>query len=553
MSVWGLDLGTTNSGLARWNAGARRAELIELPRICRRADALGAEELGAGRMVPSCIVALEPDLRVKIGRLPLLRDWVFIGEEAEIGRPAHEPNAIWPTPSYCPSFKAALARDPLFPVAHVGRKPVSAREAARLYVRELLDEVQQVTGERIRDIVVASPIDSFESYRAELRAVLESAGIRTVRFVDEPVAAAIGYGVGLDKPREVVVVDIGGGTCHVARVRLSPRGVDAGGCEVLAKEGHPIGGDTVDRWILDAVAERAGIRLDDGVNDETTILWRRSMLAEARRVKEALHVGEEATFTLFAPEELRGLKARATALSGQRWTAADLTGVLEARGLYSLLEGQLARVARGGASDVLLIGGSTLLPGIYPRLEAHFGRDAIRAWQPFEAVALGAAAFGGGDLRLSDFIVHDYALVTHARGGGAKAHTVVVPRGTPVPCADVWHRQLVPACPLGEPETLFKLLVAEIGHNDEAGVKFGWDAGGGLRPLDRDTDGVVVVPLNEANPTLGTIDPPHQPSDNKPRLDVRLGVNAERWLIATVTDLRTQRVLMKGQPVVRLL
>jgi hypothetical protein len=58
--------------------------------------------------------------------------------------------------------------------------------------------------------------------------------------------------------------------------------------------------------------------------------------------------------------------------------------------------------------------------------------------------------------------------------------------------------------------------------------------------------------LNAASPTLSYLDPPHSPRDRRPRLEIAFGVNAERWLIATVRDLLTQRELMREEPVVRL-
>ena len=61
------------------------------------------------------------------------------------------------------------------------------------------------------------------------------------------------------------------------------------------------------------------------------------------------------------------------------------------------------------------------------------------------------------------------------------------------------------------------------------------------------------MPLNDANPTLGTLNPPHPPSDRSPRLDLSFGVSDERWLIATVRDLKTGKVLLEREPVVRLL
>jgi hypothetical protein len=150
--------------------------------------------------------------------------------------------------------------------------------------------------------------------------------------------------------------------------------------------------------------------------------------------------------------------------------------------------------------------------------------------------------------------VHDYAFVTHDLRSGEPRHTIVVPRGTRFPTPpDLWKRQVVPTCSLGEPETVFKLLICEIARDDGGERRFVWDAAGDLHKVGgasgRDE---VVVPLNAASPTLGYLDPPHSPSDRRPRLEIAFGVNAERWLVASVVDLRTRRELMREEPVVQL-
>jgi len=205
-----------------------------------------------------------------------------------------------------------------------------------------------------------------------------------------------------------------------------------------------------------------------------------------------------------------------------------------------------------------MTGGSTLLPGVYGVFESRFGRDRVRAWQPFEAVALGGCVHSADRLAPVDTIINDYALLTHSRDAAQAAlHTVIVPRGTRFPTApDFWSRALVPTCALGEPERVFKLVVCEIGRGDVE-RRFTWDADGRLHAVGggggEASPAPVVVPLNASNPTLGELDPPHPPDDPRPRLQVGFGVNAERWLCATVHDLRTGRPLMQGEPVVRLL
>jgi hypothetical protein len=206
--------------------------------------------------------------------------------------------------------------------------------------------------------------------------------------------------------------------------------------------------------------------------------------------------------------------------------------------------------------DVLLVGGSTLLPEIFSTFARDFGRDRVRYWLPFEAVAYGAAIFAADRVHTSDFILHDYALLTHDAASGAAGHTVIIPGGTRFPTAmNLWERHLVPTCALGEPERFFKLVICEIGSAGDD-RSFGWDDAGNLHRLGGSADAAatpLVVKLNEHSPALGELSPPHSPSDRRPRLRVAFGVNAERWLCATVEDVLAKRTLLRAEPVVRLL
>ena len=112
----------------------------------------------------------------------------------------------------------------------------------------------------------------------------------------------------------------------------------------------------------------------------------------------------------------------------------------------------------------------------------------------------------------------------------------------------------MPTCSLGEPETIFKLVLCEVSRADGGARAFVWDAAGDLHKVGGAAgEAEVVVPLNAAAPTLGYLDPPHSPRDRRPRLDIAFGVNSARWLIATVRDLLTHKELMREEPVVRLL
>ena len=615
--MWALDLGTTNSLLARWDPETGAPAIVKLPRLSRapsaitsehRADSAQQVPLFADRGVPSALeVIASPTLWARLGRVGWLSR-LAPGALAHIGQPAIVRNAVRLHPGFVRSFKRDLMASPLRSVARLEDRVVSAREASYLFLRELFAEVDRVTGERPRSLVVTVPSVAYESYRAEVAALCKSLGVRRVRFIDEPVAAALGYGLGLGRPRRALVVDCGGGTMHVALVALSPAATTRGEAVVLAKAGRRIGGDTVDAWLAEWFARQGGYRLFEsglggtgdagdagdaggtGHGDEDTDqrAWRRLLVAEARRVKEAVYFQHEAVLEVTPPEQLRRNDARARGQAPTlRLTREGLAQTLETRGYLAELDACISEVLlqagsgghsggtgaggmgtggmgtggtragdAAGVDDVLMVGGSTLLPGVYPLLEARFGRDRVRAWQPFEAVALGACVFAADRVEPSDFIVNDYALLTHNRETQAAEYTVIVPRGTRFPTDPaLWTRALVPSCGLGVPETVFKLVVCEVGAG-EAERRFTWDAAGRLHAVGDASSAPrppVVVALNTANPTLGRLEPPHAPSDSRPRLQVSFGVNADRWLCATVTDLLTQKPLMRDEPVVRLL
>ncbi|MCC6806866.1 MAG: Hsp70 family protein [Deltaproteobacteria bacterium] len=546
---WGLDLGTSNTGLARWNEEQERPEFVLLPEVCR--SPRSEDPLEAPRLVPSVTFLLQPQ------GFPgsFLRKRTLWGKDVDIGRKAAEQNETGLQRAFVPNFKTQLMHEPERPLARFRGRDVNAREVGRRFVRELCRQVKLVANEKIEEITVATPVEAFEAFRVEVTQALRAARVKRVRFVDEPVAAAMGYGLTLASDQQVLVVDIGGGTMHVANVALSVKGARGGACRVVAKSGRPIGGNVVDKWLLDAFCEKLGYDFTPAGDEWERVLWHRFTLEEARRVKEALFFREEESFLLAPPENLRRVEARKKP-DTLRVRREDIVAILKERGFYDALSRCIDEVMAmdNKVDDVLVVGGSTLLPGVYKLLEERFGRDRVRAWLPFEAVAYGASVFAAGAFEHHDYVLHDYAIVTHNAHTKQKEYTVIVPRGTRFPTpGPVWQQKLVPTCALGEPETFFKLVVCEIGRSVENEMRLHYDESGQLKKLARQSGDKVIVPLNEENPTLGTIDPPHQPHDRKPRLEVGFTVNAERWLCVRVHDLMSNKRLLDDEPVVRVL
>src|SRR5262245_43425093 len=174
--MWSLDLGTTNSLLARWDASADRPVVLELAALARQPV---QPESDAARAVPSAVHVLEDrSWWARLGESRLLARHLFLGKLAEVGRPALELNRLRHRPNFAPSFKRQLSQSPLLTVARADGRGYSAREAAHLFLRELLAEAKRLTGERIRDLTITTPIDAYETYRAELSTICARLGIR---------------------------------------------------------------------------------------------------------------------------------------------------------------------------------------------------------------------------------------------------------------------------------------------------------------------------------------------------------------------------------------
>ncbi|HOS38971.1 MAG TPA: Hsp70 family protein [Spirochaetota bacterium] len=559
-----IDLGTTNTVVARWNDEFDGPEILHIDSICRSANS--TKEIDDSYTIPSCVYLRHPS---EVLSFP----WKYFFANfrsktgAYIGRQALEKDGGVYRPCFVNHFKMHLGKNSFQFIGRLGRWKYTAEDVVRIFLKELFETVRQSINRDPEYVTFCAPVDFYEFYRARLQRICTGLGVESVKTIDEPVAAALGYGLSIDEPRSALVIDFGAGTLNIALIAIGEAGRDTGHCEVIAKDSISVGGTTVDSWIVEEICEYYGYDFARLSSDEAMRWWYRMLLGEACRIKESLFLKTRDTFFLM-PSHLMAQYARA--IPGERvdqkrpvdYTRDELVALLEKRGLYALLnnlidsitqEAKRKGIGEKSIDDVLMVGGSTLLPRIYATVEKRFGRDRVRAWQPFNAVAFGAAAYAAGRFNKADHITHDYALMTYDRETHEPEYTVVVPRGTPYPTPrDFWRRQLIPTCALGEPERIFKLIICEIGRRHSANPEFVWDEKGALHLMKAGDDRSLVIPLNESDPTLGYLDPPHFPSEKRARVEISFMVNADRWLCASVYDLKTQKYLLEQKPVIRL-
>jgi len=537
-NILSIDLGTTNTVFARW--AGEEPLIINLPGISVQQEPTNTP------MIPSVLLPI--DIR---------KDRWLIGREA-LEQDHTRRNII-------KSFKSALGQDGRRTVHYVKQRPVSARDAARVFLKHTLDEYNKIFNSSGKDspgllarilgvfgskrserIVVTVPVEFYETYKNELEKILHGLGYHGIRFIDEPVGAAVGYGLKFKDERLVLVVDFGGGTLDLAVVRLSPRVGISGQAEVIGKQADSIGGDGIDYWLMH--------KMCSGKLERRREL--QGLLKDAcERAKIRLSSEENAKETVFDPSTGTNLTLE---LSRE-----EFEKMLRENGLFRRMESLLDKLnyqlqSKGFSEkdlhDVLLVGGSTLIPSVREFLENRYGKEKIRAGRPFGAVATGAAAFmAGGSIR--DVLQHNYGVLTFKPlvpdtrnyvsipGDDSHAIQLLFKRNTPYPVTKepvIYEVGLME----GTIQTEFALYIYEIGEKEKE--EFIYDPQRGWITVSRPN----LELLNEKNPTLGILDPPATKCEN--RIEVIYSVDEDRWLRVTVRDIKHDKILLDNSTVVQL-
>ncbi len=391
-------------------------------------------------------------------------------------------------------------------------------------------------------LIFTVPVGAFERYLDWFQDLALKMGFPEVKFVDESTAAALGYAV--QRPGSTVLVaDFGGGTLDLSLVRTS---VLAAGqavlrAEVVAKADSYVGGEDIDRWIVEDYLHQLG------TSRETLgeVGWQ-NLLAIAEQLKIRLSSDDDVKESWFDDDQLMYhdlslSRSHLESLLEQHQFMEQLRQAIDEVLMLGLRKG----VQKSAIDQVLLVGGSCQIPAIQQLFMAYFGRQRVQLHKPFEAVAHGALALTQ-IAELEDYLRHGYTIRLWDPNTRAYRYFPLFEPGTKYPCQRVESLLLQAAV---EGQTEIRLDVGEVAYLTAAEVTY--DAQGRMNStLRQQQETYRSLERNHAQVCMARLEPPGQVGID--RLAVEFEVTEHRILVTTVRDLLTQRVLVERGAIAQL-
>ena len=256
----------------------------------------------------------------------------------------------------------------------VGNQFYSPIELSSHILTALKNRAEHILKTPVNKAVITVPAYFNDTQRQATRDAGKLAGLDVLRIINEPTAASLAYGLGLDPSEEktIAVYDLGGGTFDISISRIS-----GGVFEVLSTNGDTyLGGDDLDRAIIEYWM---GLMKIDSLDETKSLKQQLRLAAEEAKIalSNALHfetnfAGEKLSITkeifesLITPIVNKTMECCAKAMKDAGLKVADI-------------------------NTVLMVGGSTRVPLVKNTVSKYFNQAVNDSVNPDEVVALGAA------------------------------------------------------------------------------------------------------------------------------------------------------------------
>jgi molecular chaperone DnaK len=408
----GIDLGTTNSVVAIMESGK--------PVIIVNAE--------GDRVTPS-VVAFTKDNRRLVGTLAKRQsimnpEATIYSAKRFIGRNYDE---VSEEMKIVPYKVARGTNDAVhFDIQGTAHAP---EEISAQVLRKLVDDASNYLGEKVTDAVITVPAYFNDAQRQATKDAGQIAGLKVLRIINEPTAAALAYGLENHKNQTIMIFDLGGGTFDVSVLDIGD-----GVVEVRSTSGDThLGGDDFDKMVVDWLADE--FQKNEGIDLRRDKQALQRLYEAAEKAKVELSSTTNTTVTLpFITADASGPRHLDLKLSRAKFD--DLTHHLREHCLVSVKQAlKDGNLTEKDLDEVILVGGSTRILAIQELVRSLTGKEPNMSVNPDEVVALGAAvqaAIITGEVK--DVLLLDVtplSLGVETMGG---VMTRLIERNTTIPC-----------------------------------------------------------------------------------------------------------------------
>lgn len=271
----------------------------------------------------------------------------------------------------------------------MGEKEYSPEEISAMVLQKLKADAEEKLGEKITEAVITVPAYFDDAQRNATKVAGEIAGLKVLRIINEPTAAALAYGFDKKTGQKILVYDLGGGTFDVSVLDISSDTV-----EVKSTNGDThLGGDDFDRVIIDWIL--AEFKKQEGVDLGRDALAMQRVKDAAERAKIELSTAQQTEINQpFIASDANGPKHLVITLT--RSKLEELVHDLVQKTLGPVRRAlEDAKMDKKVIEEIVMVGGMTRMPMVQKAVEDFFGKKPNISVNPDEVVAVGAAVQGG--------------------------------------------------------------------------------------------------------------------------------------------------------------
>jgi molecular chaperone DnaK len=410
--IVGIDLGTTNSVVAVMEG--------DQPKVLINAQ--------GNRLTPSVVAFTE-------------KGEILVGQTAKHQQVTNSKNTVFSIKRFMGRRHSEVAQEEkMVPYEIVGGpeemvkvkirgKTYTPEEISAMILQDLKKTAETYLGEKVDQAVITVPAYFNDAQRKATKDAGEIAGLKVLRVLPEPTAAALAYGLNKQKNEKICVFDLGGGTFDV-----SVLDVGDGVFEVLSINGNThLGGDDMDEELINYLAEE--FRKQEGIDLRKDAMALQRLKEGAEKAKIELSSAMETTINLpFITATQEGPKHLQITLTRSKFEQM-ITELVEKCRQPVVSALQDAKLKPEQIDEVILVGGATRVPMVKRLVKELFkGKEPNQSVNPDEVVAVGAAvqaSIATGEMK--DILVLDatpLSLGVETQGG---VMTVLIPRNTTIP------------------------------------------------------------------------------------------------------------------------